>query len=80
MIVVKMQTQKTQTYLQNTLSKLLIKPLFSKNRDRDALVFTSKQNLDNIAKYSPKNHINATQKQTKKDKSTHKLHSLHPFI
>ncbi len=76
-IVVKMQIQKGQILLKNTLSKLSTTPLLSKNRNRDTLVFIRKQNSDNGIKPLQQNQINTTQKQTKKDKSTHKLHSLH---
>ena len=69
-IVVKMQIKKRQThlqtYLQNTLSKLLIIPLLSKNENRDTLVFTSRQESNIRDNFSSKNHIITTQKQTKK--------------
>jgi len=61
-IVVKMQTQKRQTYLQSTLSKLLIQPLLSKNKDRDALTFKSRYELQQTDKSLSKNHINTTHK------------------
>ncbi len=74
------QAQKRETYLQSTLSKLSIGLLLSKNKIGDALAFGNRQDLDNRAEYSLKNHTNATQEQTKRDKATHKLHSPHPFI
>jgi len=86
MLVVKMLPKglipcgQRQTYLQMTLSKLLIKPLLSKIKNRDTLWFTSRKELSNITDYISQNYITTMKKQTKKEKSTHKLHSLHPFI
>ena len=72
------------THKQTTINKRIFKHatllLLSKNRNRDAMAFRSRKNLDDIAKHSSKNHIVITQKQIKKEKSTHKLHSPHPFI
>ena len=80
MIVDKIEIQKRQIHQKNSLSKLPIRILLSKNRNRDTLAFTSRKDLDNRAKTSLNNSIDATQEETKKDKPTHKLHSLHPFI
>ena len=51
------QIQKRQTNLQSTLSKLSIIPLLSKNRNRDTLVFISRQDLNNVADFSSKKEI-----------------------
>ena len=75
MIVVKMlpkglipcgQTQKKETLLQSTLSKLFITPLLSKNRNRDTLVFISRQDLNNVADFSSKKEIITTHKTDQK--------------
>ena len=60
------QRQKRQTHLQITLSKLLIQPLLSKNRKRDTLAFTSRQDLNNVAYFSSKKEIIATHKTDQK--------------
>ena len=60
------QIQKKQTNLQSTLSKLSIIPLLSKNTKRDTLVFTSRQDLNNVADFSSKKEIIATHKTDQK--------------
>ncbi len=75
MIVVKMlpkglipcgQTQKKETLLQSTLSKLSIIPLLSKNKNRDTLAFKSRQELNITDNFPSKKEIIATQKTDQK--------------
>jgi hypothetical protein len=80
MIVAKIQIYKREIIIRNTISKFLIISLLSKNKKRDKVVFKSRQNLYLEDDSLSKNHINTTQKQTKIDKTTHKLHSPHSFI
>ena len=64
--MVKMQTQKRQTHLQSILSKLLIKPLLSKNKNRGTLVFTSRQELNITDNFPSKKEIITTHKTDQK--------------
>jgi len=76
-IVVKMKTQDRHITNRSTISKFSITSSLSKNENRDKVAFKNKQNL-HLADYSSsKHHINISQKQTKINKSPHKLHSLH---
>jgi len=75
--VVKILKKQKQTNSKNILSIIL---LLSKNKNRDVLVFKSKQYLSETDNFSSQNYIIVTQKHTKIDNSTHKLHSLHSFI
>ncbi len=77
MIVVKTETNDRHIIIKNTISKLSIISLLSKNKNRAELAFKSRQKLYLEDDSLLKNHINATKKQTKTDKSPHKLHSLH---
>ena len=79
MIVVKTQMQHRQIN-RSTISKFSIIPPWSKNKNADELAFKRRQSLDRTYEFTSQNHINTTQKQTKIDKSAHKLHSPHPFI
>ena len=80
MIVVKTPTYDRQISTRNILSKLSVITLLFKNENRDEMTLKSRQYLNKADNHSSQNKIIITQKQTKIDKSTHKLHSLHPFI
>jgi len=75
--VVKMQREQTKPHIKNTLDKLSIRLLLSKNENRDTLAFKIRKESHKKDNSSSKKHIIITQKQTKKEKPTHKLHSPH---
>lgn len=66
-----------QTIIKKIISIFSITSLLSKNENRDRVVFKCKQELDKTDKLTSQNQISTTKKQTRKEKSAHKLHSLH---
>ena len=74
------QTHNKQIIIGNTISKLSIISLLPKKENKDKKLLKHRQYLNLTEDISSQNNIITTQKQTKTDNSTHKLHSLHPFI
>jgi len=71
------QIYNNQIIIRDTILKFLIISLLSKKENRDKLVLQNQQNIHLLDHSLSNNYIKITQKQTKKEKSIHKLHSLH---
>jgi hypothetical protein len=80
MIVGKTKIKDTQTKNKMKIAKPTTLKLCLKNRNENKMNYETVISLHVESIFSSKHHIIKTQKHTKKDQSTHKLHSLHPFI
>jgi len=80
MIVANIKLNNKQTKTKITILKLITIQLLSKNKKHSAIGYKSLVSLHVESNFLSKYNIITTQKPTKKDKSTHKLHSPHPFI
>jgi len=80
MIVVDIKLNNKQTKTKITILKLITLQLLSKDEKHSKTGYKSLISLHVESRFLPRHKIITTLKPTKKEKSTHKLHSLHPFI
>jgi len=80
MIVANTKIKDRETKSKIKILKPIILQLCLKNKNRNKMNYETVIFIHTGSIILSKHHIIKTQKYTKKEKSTHKLHSLHPFI